>query len=327
MLITLVATGGTIASRRAGAGDLFVGLDGAALLKRLSLPEEVRVETVEYSAKPSFALTTSDMVGLVREVRSRLESGADGVVVTHGTDTLEETAYLVSQYLPRDARVVLTGAQRSADDPDSDGPRNLMDAFRAVCSPVSLGPCVVAGGLAIAAAEARKVHTSSLRAFSGSEAGALALIDEDGVHLRSSALRGGYCRDWNIPQSLPRVDLVKLVADSDGTHVLASIAAGAQGIVVESFGVGNATEPVVAAVAEAVRSGVAVVVTSRAGSGRVRSIYGDSGGGADLAKAGAMFASDLTGPQARMALAVVLAADTGRAVADDIGAIAEGVSP
>lgn len=326
MRITLLATGGTIASGRAEAGHLFVGLDGAALLSQVFPPRHVQVETVEFSAKPSFALTTRDMLALVREVRSQLESGVDGVVLTHGTDTLEETAFLLSQYLPRDARVVLTGAQRGADESDSDGPRNLTDALRVVCSPVSLGPCVVAGGVAIAAAEARKVHTSSLRAFSASEAGALALVDEDGVHLRSSARRGGYCRDWPIPEALPRVDLVKLVAGCDGTHVLASLAAGARGIVVESFGSGNATESVVEAVAEAVRIGVAVVITSRAGRGRVRSIYGDSGGGADLAKVGAVFASDLTGPQARMALAALLASGSRRDISWDIAAIAEGVS-
>lgn len=325
MRIALLATGGTIASRRAEGGHLVVGLDAEALLSQVSLPRDVEVDAVQFSSKPSFALSPDDMLALVREVRTRLASDSEGVVITHGTDTLEEAAFLLAQYLPRDARVVLTGAQRSADEADSDGPRNLRDALRTVCSPSSLGPCVVAGGVAIAAGEARKVHTSSLRAFSGSEAGALAVVDEDGVHPRTSATRGGYCCTWPLPAALPRVDLVKLAAGSDGTHVLASLAADARGIVVESFGSGNATEAVVEAVGQAVRSGVSVVITSRAGNGRVRSLYGDSGGGASLAKAGAVFASDLTGPQARIALAVLLAADRPREIQWDITAIADGV--
>lgn len=327
MRITLLATGGTIASHRSEEGFLVVGLDGATLLSRVQLPAGATVEPLEFSAKPSFNLSTDDMLALVRKVRELLDAGSTGVVLTHGTDTLEETAFLLAQYFPRDARIVLTGAQRGADEPDSDGPRNLSDALRVVSNPVSLGPCVVAGGVVVAAAEAQKVHTSSLRAFAATESGPLALVDDDGVHLRAAARRGGHCHQWPLPPTLPRVDLVKLVAGCDGVHIDASVAAGAAGVVVESFGAGNATPAVVTAVTAAIEQGVTVVVTSRAGHGRVRSIYGNSGGGAELARAGAIFASDLTGVQARTALMILLAADQPNDIAAGMAAIAEGTCP
>lgn len=326
MQIAVVATGGTIASRRNGDGQLLVGEGVHKLLASLPASYGVELVGVEFSSVPSFVMSPDDMLAIVGEIRQRLSSGFDGVIVTHGTDTLEETAYVVGQYLPRNARVVLTGAQRSADERDSDAARNLSDAVRVVCADVPLGPTVVAGGVAIAAVEARKVHTSSLLVFSGGAAGAVALVDDDGIHPLATPRRGGYYADLALPERLPRVDLVKLVAGSDGLHVRASLQAGSRGVVLEAFGSGNATEDVLEAVREAANSHVPVVITTRTGGGRARSIYGDVGGGADLTAAGAIFAADLTGPRARMALAMALAAEAPSEVRAAVEAMVGGMS-
>ncbi len=324
MQIAVLATGGTIASRLDGDGRLVVSDDIQHLLASVAQPSGVELVGIQLRSVPSFALAPDDMLGIAREVRDHFDRGFDGVIVTHGTDTLEETAYLMSQYFSRDARLVVTGAQRGADEPDSDGPRNFADAVRVTSGPTSLGPVVVMGGLAVAAVDARKVHTSSLLAFSGGEAGVIALVDDNGVHLRARAQRGGYYSDVPLPERLPRVDLVKLVAGADGLHVNASLHGGAQGIILEAFGSGNATPAVVDAVRDAIGFGISVVITSRTGGGRARSLYGSRGGGADLADAGAYFASDLTGQQARMALSMVLADSTSESPYDALDAMING---
>jgi L-asparaginase len=326
MRISLISTGGTIASRRDPERGLVVqdGVDD--LVKLLSPPPGVEFVAVELSNRSSFSLSLADMLAGIARIRAELAAGSDGVIVTHGTDTMEEMAFLTGQLLPRDARVVLTGAQRAADAADNDAERNLRDAVQVVCSPVPIGPAIVMGGHAVAAVEGRKVHTSSLVAFSGGPAGSSALVDADQVVRLSTPSRGGRFATADLPASLPRVDLVTLVAGADATHVLGSIEAGAAGIVIEAFGSGNANLELLEAVKTAVAKGVSVVVTSRTGEGMVQPLYGN-GGGADLAKAGAIFAGDLTGPRARVALALALAHVPAEDVAAVMNEMIQGVVP
>ena len=326
MRISLVSTGGTIASRRDPDRGLVVRDSVGDLVKLVGGVPGVEFVAVDFSSKPSYGMSLGDMLAAVAQIRSELSDGSDGVIVTHGTDTLEEMAFLCGQLLPRDARVVLTGAQRAADAVDNDAERNLRDAVAVVCSPTSIGPAIVMGGHAVAAVEGRKVHTSSLIAFSGGPAGASALIDAGQLVRLSTPSRGGRFATFELPPALPRVDLITLVVGTDATHVLSSIAAGARGLVIEAFGSGNGNLALLDAVKTAVAQGISVVVTSRTGEGLVRPLYGD-GGGADLARAGAIFAGDLTGPRARVALMLALAYVRSDEVASVMGQIVEGVVP
>lgn len=302
MRVGLLATGGTISSRRDAAGDL-VPVDGAAdLLRGVPTPSGVTVIPVDLPPTPSFALTLDDMVGIVLRVRSLLADGSDAVVVTHGTDSLEELAFLAALLLPRDAPVVITGSQRPADDPRTDATRNVADALTVAAAGLDL--CVVMGGRAIAGTEARKVHTSDEVAFSGGAAGALALVEAGEIVRLGRASRGGTFAGA-VPGPLPRVDLVTVGAGTDGTHLDASVSAGAEGIVLEAFGRGNAAPDLVTSVEDAVTAGAHVVVTSRVAHGLVRPVYG-AGGGADLARAGAVHVGDLTASRARVALALTI---------------------
>ena len=323
MRISLVSTGGTIASRSADERGLVVHDDVLDLLSLIGSVPGVTFRAVSLSSKPSYCLTLLDMLAAVACIRQQLSSGADGVIMTHGTDTLEEMAFLTGQLLPRDARVVLTGAQRAADVMDSDARRNLADAVQVVCSPISIGPAIVMGGHAVAAVEGRKVHTSSLVAFSGGPAGSSALVDSGELVRLSTPTRGGRFANHELPRSLPRVDLITLVAGADGSQVLGAMQAGADGLVIEAFGSGNGNPLLLDAVKEAVAQGLQVVVTSRTGEGLVRPLYGD-GGGVDLARAGAFFAADLTGPRARVALSLALALAGDRSVADVMTDIIKG---
>jgi L-asparaginase len=174
-------------------------------------------------------------------------------------------------------------------------------------------------GFVHAAREARKVHTSDLRAFESPGYGAIGHVDGEAVVFQRRPERRPPLR---VPpgRTEARVDLIRLYAGSDARFIRASQESGARAIVLEGAGRGNANEEVVKGVREAVRAGVAVVVCSRCVAGRVEPVYG-RGGGKDLAEAGAIFAGDLAGPKARVLLQLALAAgaDVASAVAAEAG--------
>ena len=274
----------------------------------LRWPDAPPLELDDFASVPSFDMHGDLVVELADRVREhcRREDVA-GVVVTHGTDTMEESVYVVERLLDSDAAVVFTGAQRAADEPDTDGPRNLRNAIRVALAPDARGrgALVAFDGELHAAREARKVDTSALRAFGSPGYGPVGHVDgEDVVFRRRPDRRPPLPRP---AEPLPRVDLIRLHAGSDDRFLRASLKSGSRAIVLEGTGRGNASERVVPGVEAAVRAGVPVVVCSRCVAGRVEPVYG-RGGGKDLADAGATFAGDLAGPKARVLLQLALAA-------------------
>ena len=296
--VVVVSTGGTIAMRpEPGTGKLVPATTAEELLEMLAWPDAPPLTLDDFLSVPSFDVHGALALSLARRV---LEHGAP-TVVTHGTDTMEETVYLIDRVLPDDAPpVVLTGAQRAADEPDRDGPRNLRDAIRVAASPEAhgRGAMIVFGGDIHAAREVRKVHTSALRAFASPGWGPIGLVDGERVVFGRRPERRP---SLPLPAELVPVDLIRLYAGSDARFLRAAVAAGARAIVLEGTGRGNANEQVVEGVREAVAAGVTVVVCSRCAEGRVEPVYG-RGGGRDLAEAGAVFAGDLAGPKARVLL-------------------------
>jgi L-asparaginase len=229
-----------------------------------------------------------------------------GVVVAHGTDTMEETVYLIERLHDGITPVVLTGAQRGADQADADGPRNLRDAIRLAGSGEvrGFGAVLVFAGEIHSGREARKAHTSALTAFASPGYGPIGHVDGDVVTVRRGPRRAPALP---APDRMALVDLHRLYAGSDGRFIEHSLETGAEAVVIEGTGRGNANEQVVAAVAEATSRGVPVVICSRCAAGRVEPVYG-RGGGRDLAEAGALFAGDLAGSKARVLLQIGLGA-------------------
>lgn len=297
-MLVVVSTGGTIAMRpEPGTGKLVPATTLDELLETLDWPDAPPFELDDFVQVPSFDLHGALALSLARRV---LEHRAP-VVVTHGTDTMEETVYLVDRVLPDDAPpVVLTGAQRPADAPDRDGPRNLRDAIRVASSPDARGrgALIVFAGEIHAAREARKVHTSGVNAFASPGHGPIGHVDGERVVFSRRPERRPALP---LPDELAAVDLIRLYAGADARFLRASVESGARAIVLEGTGRGNANDGVVAGVREAVAAGVAVVVCSRCAEGRVEPVYG-RGGGRDLLEAGAVFAGDLAGPKARVLL-------------------------
>jgi L-asparaginase len=307
MAVVVVSTGGTIAMRPdPQTGKLVPAVSGEELMEMLDWPDAPPLALDDFCNVPSFDMHHDLVRALARRVREHA-AGANGVVVTHGTDTMEESVYVVDRLLPSDAPpVVFTGAQRGAAERDTDGPRNLRNAIRLAASGErGLGAVICFDGEIHAAREARKVHTSRPLAFASPGYGPLGHVDGERVVIRRRPVRRPPLPDADGPT--PRVDLIRLYAGSDPTFVRASLAAGAAAIVLEGTGRGNANEEVVAAVREAVEAGVPVLVSSRCLEGRVEPVYG-RGGGKDLADAGALFAGDLAGPKARVLAQLALAA-------------------
>jgi L-asparaginase len=318
--VVVVSTGGTIAMRPDPAtGKLVPAVSGDELVEMLAWPEAPPLELDDFARVPSFDMHGELALSLARRVLTHSAQRV-GVVVTHGTDTMEETVYMVDRLLPEDAGpVVLTGAQRGADERDADGPRNLRDAITVAASEQAShrGALIVFGGEIHAAREARKVHTSAPRAFGSPGYGPVGHVDAGKVGFRRRPDRRP---PLPVPDRLAPVDLIRLYAGSDARFLRASVDSGAEAIVLEGTGRGNANEQVVEGVREAVAGGVAVVVCSRAAAGRVEPVYG-RGGGRDLADAGALFAGDLAGPKARVLLQLALGAgiDPEAALAGEAG--------
>jgi L-asparaginase len=301
--VVVVSTGGTIAMRPDPAtGKLVPAVSGEELVEMLAWPDAPPLELDDFASVPSFDMHGELAVSLARRVGEHAaDEDVAGVVVTHGTDTMEETVYLIDRLLPDGAPpVVLTGAQRAGDEPDRDGPRNLRDAIRVASSPAAQGrgAMVVFAGEIHAAREVRKVHTSAVRAFASPGHGPIGHVDGDRVMFSRRPERRPALP---VPEALVEVDLIRLYAGSDARFLRTAVQSGARAIVLEGTGRGNANDQVLEGVREAVASGVTVVVCSRCLEGRVKPVYG-RGGGRDLAEAGAVFAGDLAGPKARVLL-------------------------
>ncbi|AXG14527.1 asparaginase domain-containing protein [Intrasporangium calvum] len=316
MATVVLTTGGTIASRRRGDATL-VAVDAAAEVVANAGVVEPDVRVEEFCRIGSYALTLPLLAALAERVRQLCaEPGVEGIVVTHGTDTMEESAYLTDLGHTRRTAVVFTGAQLSADHPRADGPANLRDAVLLAKNPevARLGVLIAMAGRAYAAAEATKAHSTALDPWGAAGTMPLAVVSEGRVIVARRP------DPTPVPIVIPperaarRVDLVKLAVGVDGELVRAAVAGGAEALVVEAFGLGNAPRDVTAAIGEAVAAGVPVAVVTRCGAGPAAGVYGD-GGGADLERAGALMLSGFTGQRARILLAVALAAADSRSTA------------
>jgi L-asparaginase len=250
-----------------------------------------------------------ELAGMVRELLARDDT--DGAVVTHGTDTLEETAYFLDLVHESEKPVAFVGAMRNASELGWDGPPNLAAAVRAVVDPTmrGLGVLVVMNDEINAASEVTKTHTESVDTFKSPDYGALGIVDKDRVIVTRRPVSRTRIP---APSTVPDVALVKMAAGMDGRMVRAAVSTGAAGLVVEALGRGNVPPESVRAIREALAAGLPVVVTSRCLRGRVLDTYGYPGGGHELREMGCLFAGSLPGQKARIRLMLAIAASRSR---------------
>ncbi|MGJ3558316.1 asparaginase domain-containing protein [Streptomyces sp. INA 01156] len=200
--IQVVATGGTIASRGGAEGRRATVLAKELVASVGPLPACAEVSTRDVVTRGSYAFGTADLLTLVREVRGALHAGADGVVMTHGTDTMEETAFLLDLAFDDPRPIVLTGAQRPFDDRAADGPANLGDALAVAADEAARGqgPLLVFDGFAFPARGVRKSDTMSAHAFTAPGRGpALRVVDGHAVPLSQPRPRPRFPLDLDLP--------------------------------------------------------------------------------------------------------------------------------
>lgn len=297
--IVVITTGGTIATSSDATGVARPTQRGADLVARLDpggADPGRDVTVVDLLAVDSSELGPAQWQLIADAVADAAASGADGVVVTHGTDTLEETALWLDLVHDGATPVVLTGAMRSADDPDADGPANLRDALTLAGDPAAagLGVAVCLGGTVWQPLGLTKTGSGFTGRVLGRVSGAAVILDRE----RQRPTVG--------PVGRPvRVDVVAAYAGSDGVAVDAFVTAGARGLVLEALGAGNAGPAVVEAVSRACAGGVAVVLSTRVPGGAVAPRYGP---GRALCDAGAVPVPTLRPAQARVLLAAALGA-------------------
>lgn len=309
--VVVVTTGGTIASTADERGIKAATTAGADLLAASPPPAGVEARVVEAMTVNSYAMTFADMDRVNDEVGAALADPMTcGVVVTHGTDTMEETAMLVDCFHDDPRPVVFTGAQRSFDDPAGDGPRNLGDAVAVAASMDSraLGVLVVFDGVVHAARGTRKVHNSATAAFSDLDHGPVGTVADGCLRLHTDFRRARPVLGTPVALSGVRVDTVAIYPGVDRTALDAYVRAGAHGIVLQATGYGNANADITDAVAGHVHAGIPVLLSSRVSAGPIRAVYGGGGGAADLVAAGAIPTGLLRPSQARVLLAALLAA-------------------
>jgi len=271
-LVKVVATGGTIANTPSGrlhAGEVADAIPALKKVARLEVEEVIRVG--------SSSITVENWITLARRINEILarEPEVKGIVVTHGSNTLEETGYFLSLTVKSDKPVVLTAAQRQFTTLSSDSPKNFLQAVRVAASDEARGKgaLIVANDLINAARDVTKNISYRVETYTSRDLGALGFVDEDRITFyRLPVKQHTLATPFDIRglQKLPRVDVIYTYAGADGALIEAAVTHGnAEGLVIAGFPTGSGTPAMDQAVKRVAARGIPVVMTNRGGMGRV----------------------------------------------------------
>ena len=308
-MIVLVFTGGTISMRHdPAAGGAVPALAGQDILNLVPQVKDIaQVEVDDFGAFPGPHMTTERMWELRNRIRTHVaRPEVKGVVLTHGTDSLEETAYLVARSVDSQKPIVFTGAMRTSSDLGWDGPANLGASVRVAASEAAVGAgvLVVMSDRIYTGFDVTKAHTHMLDAFESPGLGPLGVVDDGRVIFRRAMPETSVL---DAPDLGGPVEIVVAYAGADSRLLDAAREEG-KGLVVAAMGRGNVPPGMVAGIERWVKEGKPVVITSRAPRGRVGRTYGYFGGGRRLSELGAIFGGNRRPQQARIDLMLALGA-------------------
>ena len=307
--VVLLTTGGTIASRtNKDSGKLASGqITGEELAAMCNLPEDIEVVTESIFQKASIHITFEDLVALKNKIENYYkDETVSGVVVTHGTDTMEETAYFLDLTIKDHRTVVVTGSQRSPEELGSDVYINLRHAIYSACSDDlrGSGTVVVFNERIFAARYVKKEHASNIQGFNAFGFGYLGIIDNDEVHVFQKPIKREY---YQIQTEVPQVEIIKCYIGADGKFIKAAREAGVKGIVLEGVGRGQVAPQMMEEIEKSIEAGIKLVITTSAEEGSVYTTYDYLGSAYDLFNKGVILGSDNDSKKARIKLAVTLA--------------------
>lgn len=305
--VAIVFTGGTISMTvdpRIGAA--IPSLSGEQIMSMVTNIDKLAdIEVINFGELPGPHMTPELMMKLKDLVVSLItRDDIEGVVVTHGTDSLEETAYFLDLSIDSKKPIVVVGAMRNSSELGYDGPSNLAAAVCTVISPLAhdKGVLVVLNNEVNSASEVTKTNTLSLGTFK-SAYGPLGIIDNDELILHRHLVHRQYIETSKIEES---VDLIKAGAGMDSKFINFAVDSNSKGIVIEAMGRGNLPPGMISGVEYAIKNNIPVVMVSRCPSGRVLDSYGYPGGGKMLRDLGVILGGELPGHKARIKLMLVL---------------------
>lgn len=302
--IIIIFTGGTISMKNDAATNAAVpAMTGEDILKMTPGIETIAdIHYLDFSMIPGPHMTPEKMMELSKLVQHKLQNeGYDGAVITHGTDSLEETAYLVDLTSNIDKPIVFVGAMKSASELGWDGPVNLIDAVYTAASPESCsrGVLVVMNNEVHSASQVTKTNTHTLDTFKSVDFGPIGFIDDNKVIYYQR-----YTKRQYIPceQVDSKVDLIKCACGMDDKLLRFCVDSGAHGIVIEGMGRGNIPPEMVKGVDYALSKDIPIILVSRCHRGKVLDSYGYAGAGRDLTQKGVILGDNLPGQKARIKL-------------------------
>ncbi|MBU8907213.1 asparaginase [Desertibacillus haloalkaliphilus] len=305
--ILLLHTGGTIAMHE----DEQTGTVGPSVSNPLystieSLSKIASVIVDDFLHLPSPHITPQHMLELSKRIERRIKTEYfEGVVITHGTDTLEETAYLLDLLLDTDVPVVVTGAMRSSNELGADGPYNLISSVRTAASDAAHGKgvLVVLNDEIHTAKNVTKTHTSNIATFQSPQYGPIGIVtrrDVDFHHVPSKRER------YDVSTLTKNIVLIKCYAGMDPSLLDAILTTSMDGLVIEAFGQGNVPPGIVPGLEKLIKHHIPIVLVSRSFGGIVQDTYSYSGGGRHLKELGIIFTNGLNGQKARIKLMIAL---------------------
>jgi L-asparaginase len=306
--ILVVFTGGTFSMMiDQSTGGAIPRYSGGELLDMIPQAKQLaEIDYYDFGKYPGPHVTPQLMLQLSEKIKQLLnDKHYDGVIVTHGTDTLEETAYFLDLTINTDIPIVMIGSMKNSSEPDWDGPRNLIDAIH-IClndNSKNMGVLVCLNGEINAASEVTKIYSNSVESFKSLDFGSLGFVQNGRVIFN------------RLPHHLEKietnviddnVDMLTVYAGMNEKFFRFSADSGASGIVVEALGVGNVPPPAFEGIKYAVEKGIPVVLTSRCPAGETDYIYSYPGAGKHLHDLGVIFADYINGQKARIKLIIVL---------------------
>jgi L-asparaginase len=306
--ILIVFTGGTFSMTiDENTGGAVPKFSGEELMQKIPFAKDLaKITCYDFGKYPGPHMTPELMFELSHKIREFISKGNyDGVVLTHGTDTLEETAYFLDLTIKTDIPIVVIGSMKNSSEPDWDGPRNLIDAIH-ICQNDNcrgLGVLVCLNGEINAASEVTKTFTDEVDTFSSLDFGSLGFVHNGKVILNRLPRKLEHIETDKI---VSNVDLLKCYAGMGDKFFRYSADTGVEGIVVEAMGVGNVPPAAFEGIKYAVEKGIPVVLVSRCPAGETLDIYGYPGAGKWLHSIGVIFAEYLNGQKARIKLMLAL---------------------
>ena len=315
--ILIVFTGGTFSMKidKKKSGGAVPRYSGEELLKKIPEAQKLaKISFYDFGKYPGPHVTPKIMMRLSKQLKKKLaEKKYEGIIVTHGTDTLEETAYLIDLTIKTDIPIVFTGSMKNSSEPDWDGPKNLTDSIQVCLNENSkgMGTLVCMHGEINAASEVTKIFSNEFETFQSLDFGSLGFVQKDRVVYNRLPR---FLEMINTNKINTNVDLLTVYAGMDEKFFRHSADSGVSGLVIEALGVGNVPPDAFKGVENVVKKNIPVVLVSRCPAGETDYIYSYPGAGRHLHNLGVIFTDYLNGQKARIKLMLALSKTTNRKI-------------